>query len=404
MFLKGVNQIFYLFSEYSIIYMFAYILLSRLNFIFNLKCSLIFICFISIFITIFFKNFLIKISEKLKNTLFFNFLLFYHLIIKNYIYQIFFEFFQLFENYQYKKFVYFLLGFNIALYFVTFFNYMFSYHQNLFLVLLLLNTLLHYIQNQFIFNLENIQNIFKQKEFELDYNYIQKILGITNNSNFLKKNKKLIYIQKRYVVSDKAKQKVIDNIFVSIGSLGLGGALGMAGVLSTIKVNESTVETGKENLKINAERLALEKERLAFEKRQEEIKAALEKDKNAIEKFKADLEKDKNAIEKSKVDLEKDKELHQFFKDLKEKNEKDNFILNQKIKEHNNSYFFKKDNTLDIDFLKKEIENNEKEINLVFPSVYKNNQQLNNFNSKTTSNNINEDNNLVPSMFENMFL
>lgn len=267
---------------------------------------------------------------------------------------------------------------------------MFSYHQNLFLVLLLLNTLLHYIQNQFIFNLENIQNIFKQKEFELDYNYVQKMLGIINNSNFKKKNKKLIYIQKRYVVSDKAKQKVIDNLYVSIGSLGLGGALGMAGVFSSIKVNESTVKTGidnaqtnKDNLVINAKRLALEEERLAFEKRQIEIK---------------------NALEKSKVDLEKDKELHQFFKDLKEKNKKDNLMLNQKIKEHNNSYLFKKNNTSDINFFKNEIEKNEKEMDLIFSSIYKNNQQLNNFNSKTTSNNINEDNNLVPSVFENMFL
>jgi hypothetical protein len=184
MFFNIINKIFYLFSDYSTIYLFTYILLNRLNFIFNLKYSLIFISFVSIFITIFFFNFLIKISEKFKNTLFFNFLLFYYLTIKNYIYQNLFEFFQFFENYQYKKFVYFLLGFNISLYPIIFFNYMFNYHQNLLLMLLLLNTLLHQVQNRFIFNLENIQNTFKQKDFELDYNYVQKMLNIKNNSNF----------------------------------------------------------------------------------------------------------------------------------------------------------------------------------------------------------------------------
>ncbi len=378
MLFKMINQIFYLFSEYLTVYMFIYIFLSRLNFIFNLKYSLTFICFISIFFTIFFKNFLVKISEKLKNTLFFNFLLFYHLTIKNYIYQILFEFFQKFENYPYRKVAYFLLGFNISLYPIIFFNYMFNYHQNLLLILLLLNTLLHYIQSQFIFNFENIQNIFKQKEFELDYNFIQKMLKIENNNSF-NENKKFTYIQKRYIISNKAKQKFVDNIFLSLSSLGLGTLLGAVGVISTMKTNESNVKTNEENIRINEENAKINAENVRINSKRLEL-------------------------DEKRLELDEKKELHQFFKDLIEKNVKDNLTLNQKINEQNNSYFFKKDNTLDIDYLKKEIANNEKVLDSLSLKIYKNNQQSNDSNLTIISDNINKDNNLITSVFENIFL
>jgi len=140
-----------------------------------------------------------------------------------------------------------------------------------------------------------------------------------------------------------------------------------------MKINE-------QNIKISIERLKIEQERLDLEKKQLDFNTNLEKD---------------------KLDFEKNKELYQIFKDLKEKNVKDNFTLNQKINEQNNSYFFKKDNTLDINYLKKQVENNEKELDLLFPLIYKNNSNL-----KPISENINiiEDKNLVTSVFENMFL
>ena len=145
--------------DYILCITFLNLIISKVNQI-SFQISSIYLYLITIFLGILFIKQWFLITNKIKNTYLFNYLLYYFLILKNNIYGIIFEYFAYVEEEKYQRLIVFLSGFvlsswSLNLLFLILNN---SYNVSilLFIVLLFLN-IFNLIEKKFIFTLENLK-------------------------------------------------------------------------------------------------------------------------------------------------------------------------------------------------------------------------------------------------------
>ena len=252
-------------KQVLIIYFFIFLILNRFNSILELKFSLMLLSMVSVFIVILFKSFLELISIQIKNSFIFNYIFFYYLNFTNIIYKIVASTFVALDGFKYRKLCYFQIIVYVSLYSIFFFKYMAINNQILLLILLLINSLLHNIQSQFVFNIESVQKDLFRKNFQLDYPYIQKILGVKNSSTFFEKKDKFVFLQKRYIMKTSIIKKVKENLVLAVSGIGVAGCI--AGVVGYSEVKRNASELRKNNVIVDIEqkRFAFEQEQAAFE-------------------------------------------------------------------------------------------------------------------------------------------
>jgi len=194
---KQIKQII---QQYQLIY-FDYFLINSLIslVIFKINKITFQISFIYLFIgillfVIIFKNYLLLIGNKIKDTYFFNFILFSDLLIKEFIYSCIFTFIESMTFDKSKKLYIFLFFFSFSYFITTFLFYVGMHYNLIFFIFLLLISILNLIENQYIFTQKNIDE--NQLE-NLNFKNIQTILNIKNTK--FNKNQNLFYIQKRYM-------------------------------------------------------------------------------------------------------------------------------------------------------------------------------------------------------------
>lgn len=216
---------------------------------------------IIIFISILFINQWFILTNKIKNTYVFNWILYYFLIFKNSLYGIVFEYFEFIEELKYQKLMVFLTGFVLSSWSLNIVFYILNYSYNLsilfFFILLIIN-ILNLIEKKLIFTSENIN----QKNGDLDYNSIKGLLKI-NNLKF-NKNQSLFYIQKRYVHFNEIKN-LIKKHGVTVVTSATAGSL-FTGYLqhSSVKVQREQLEFSKiqhiEQMEIQVKQFEFQKE------------------------------------------------------------------------------------------------------------------------------------------------
>jgi len=254
---------------YNDIYMDYFLINSLLNLIlFKLNKITFQIPFIYLFISILlfvilFKNYFLIIGHKIKNTYFFNFILYYNLLIKEFIYSCIFTFIESMAFDKNIKIYLSIFFFTFSYYSTTFLLYI-GFHFNLiFFILLLFISILNLIENQYIFTLQNI----KENQLEnLNFNSIQKILNI-KNTNF-NRNQNLFYIQKRYVHFNELRQFLQKNGLTILSSTAAGTLL--TGYLqhNSVQVQKDQLIVQKDQLIIQKDQLIIQKDQLEFDKRQ----------------------------------------------------------------------------------------------------------------------------------------
>lgn len=193
--LTNLMRINNLYIDYILSIMFLNIIILKINQNF-LNISSVYIYPGIILISIIFIKQIKYITNVIKNSYLFNFLLYYFLIFKNNIYKCVYEIIS-FLNYEKDvKLIIFLSVFilNSWILNVLFLILNFSYDLSilLFVFLLILN-IFNLIENRIIFTSENLI-----KNPNIDYNVVKKDLLKINNNNF-NKNIDLFYIQKRYI-------------------------------------------------------------------------------------------------------------------------------------------------------------------------------------------------------------
>ena len=243
---------------YNNVYMDYFLINSLLSLIiFKLNKITFQIPFIYLFIgillfVILFKNYLLIIGNKIKNTYFFNFILFNDLLIKEFIYSCIFTFIESMTFDKNTKIYLFIFFFTFS-YYLTAFLFYIGFHFNfIFFILLLFVSILNLIENQYIFTLQNI----KENQLEnLNFNSIQKILNI-KNTNF-NRNQNLFYIQKRYMHFTELRQFLQKNGLTILSSTA-------AGTLFTGYLQHNSIQVQKDQLIIQKDQLEFDKKQ-AFE-------------------------------------------------------------------------------------------------------------------------------------------
>ena len=247
---------------YNNVYMDYFLINSLLSLIiFKLNKITFQIPFIYLFIgillfVILFKNYLLIIGNKIKNTYFFNFILFNDLLIKEFIYSCIFTFIESMAFNKNIKIYLFIFFFTFS-YYLTAFLFYIGFHFNfIFFILLLFVSILNLIENQYIFTLQNI----KENQLEnLNFNSIQKILNI-KNTNF-NRNQNLFYIQKRYMHFTELRQFLQKNGLTILSSTA-------AGTLFTGYLQHNSIQVQKDQLIVQKDQLIIQKDQLEFDKKQ----------------------------------------------------------------------------------------------------------------------------------------
>ena len=334
--LKSLNEVY---INYILCITFLNLIILKINQIF-FKIPSIYLYLIIIFISVIFIKEWFIITNKIKNTYIFNWLLYYFLIFKNDLYGITFEYFNYVEQEKYQKLIVFLTGFVLSSWSLNIFFYILNHSYNvsiLSFIFLLIFNIFNLIEKKLIFTPENIN----QKKGDLDYNFIKSLLQI-NNLKF-NKNKSLFYIQKRYVHFNEIKNLIKKHGVTIITSA-------TAGSLFTGYLQYSSVQVQKEQLKIQKEQFIYQKEKDKedFQKWREELdlkklktkQKSLNEIDQKIEKYqinmdtshfwnKVDYSKQIEFLKKKRLGIEKDFEKM-------EKNKEFN-IPRKKIEIDNNS-------------------------------------------------------------------
>jgi hypothetical protein len=247
---------------YNNVYIDYFLINSLLSLIlFKLNKITFHIPFIYLFIgillfVILFKNYFLIIGNKIKNTYFFNFILFNDLLIKEFIYSCIFTFIENTAFDKNTKIYLFFFFFTFSYYLTAFLFYIGFYFNLFFFFLLLFVSILNLIENQYIFSSQNI----KENQLEnLNFNSIQKILNI-KNTNF-NRNQNLFYIQKRYVHFTELRQFLQKNGLTILSST-------VFGTLFTGYLQHNSVQVQKDQLIIQKDQLIIQKDQLEFDKRQ----------------------------------------------------------------------------------------------------------------------------------------
>jgi len=254
---------------YNNVYMDYFLINSLLSLIiFKLNKITFQIPFIYLFIgillfVILFKNYLLIIGNKIKNTYFFNFILFNDLLIKEFIYSCIFTFIESMAFDKNIKIYLFIFFFTFS-YYLTAFLFYIGFHFNfIFFILLLFVSILNLIENQYIFTSQNI----KENQLKnLNFNSIQKILNI-KNTNF-NRNQNLFYIQKRYMHFTELRQFLQKNSLTILSSTAAGTLF--TGYLqhNSIQVQKDQLIIQKDQLIIQKDQLIIQKDQLEFDKKQ----------------------------------------------------------------------------------------------------------------------------------------
>lgn len=238
--------------DYFLINSLLSLMLFKLNKI-TFQVSFIYLFIGILLFVILFKNYFLIIGNKIKNTYFFNFILFNDLLMKEFIYSCIFTFIESMAFDKNTKIYLFIFFFTFS-YYLTAFLFYIGFHFNLiFFILLLFVSILNLIENQYIFTSQNI----KENQLEnLNFNSIQKILNI-KNTNF-NRNQNLFYIQKRYVHFTELRQFLQKNGLTILSSTA-------AGTLFTGYLQHNSVQVQKDQLEFDK---LQHQENINFQKKQ----------------------------------------------------------------------------------------------------------------------------------------
>lgn len=233
--MKYFNYIFHFFFFQLIIF--------KLNkFFFEIPFLILFVVSILLF------SFFIHFNQFLINTKIFNNCLYCYLIAKDIFYYYIFVFLSNLKLNFSKIVITNVITFFFFLYFLQYLYF----HSEMNLLLLLI-TFVFLLTNQ----LENylFQNIiFKNKQIDINkkltFNYIQNNLGV--NSSIIKNfhNRKLFYVQKRYVANKSQLLEIIKNSGINLTTLTavgafLGGLVGWRNIDNDAKTADAIVITAK---------------------------------------------------------------------------------------------------------------------------------------------------------------
>ena len=260
---QNFEQYYSIYFDYFLINTFLSLIIFKINRIF-FKIPIIYIFGCILVIIIIFKDFFLLLGNKIKNTYIFNFILYYNLLIKDYIYNCIFDFIDTINFDKNKKIFIFLFFFIISYFFLTILFYIsFKYNIILFFFFLLIS-IFNLLEKQFIFNIPNI-NI-----ENLDFKNVQKILKI-QNKNF-NKNKNLYNIQKRYTHFNELRKFLKDNAITIITSTA-------AGTLFTGYLQHNSIQVQKEGIIIQREQLKMQQQQIDMQQEKDKILFLIEKQK-----------------------------------------------------------------------------------------------------------------------------
>lgn len=263
---QDIQQYQSIYFDYFIINSFISLIIFKLNKI-TFQIPFIYLFIGILLFVIIFKNYLLSIGNKFKNTYFFNFILFNNFLLKEFIYTCIFTFIESMTFDKKTKLYIFLFFFSFS-YLITFFLFYVGIHYHLFFYFLLLFiSIFNLIENQYIFTQKNIDD---KKLENLNFKNVQTILNIKNTK--FNKNQNLFYTQKRYIHFTELRHFIQKNAITIISSTAAGSLLTSIGQYTSVQVQKEQLvlqkEQHNENLTLQREQLALQREQLEFQKQQ----------------------------------------------------------------------------------------------------------------------------------------
>jgi hypothetical protein len=270
-----------LFKNYSITFIFLNFIVWKLNSIF-FKIQFFYVFIGTILLTFLFKDFFFDLANQVKNTYLFNFLLYYDLNLKNYIYKLFFNYNDKVSNFKYKKLDKFFTSYTVVFISLTLIfklSFYIYYQDNVVLdtLVLLIFTLISFlnlIEKQFIFNIKHNNNFQKEGDIltkNFDFKFIQNRLNIKTTS--FDKNSPFPYIQRRYMQNtgkELLKKASKDfSLGAVIGGLGASiyGAFEIKQKQDEINIKERKQTLNERNLALNERKQALNERKQALNER-----------------------------------------------------------------------------------------------------------------------------------------
>ena len=197
------------------------------------KIDLVYVYIIVIIMSIICIKHQVYITTKIKNSYFFNFLLYYFLYLKNILYGIGFELVEYLEQEKYQNLMVFVITFvftNWSLN-ILFFTLTHSYSVSIIaLLLLLLINIFNLIEKKLLFIPEN-------KYKKMNYKEIQGTLGI--HCSKFNKNTSYLYIQKRYISVEIMRNFLKKNMSGFITGVGLSSTIAVGIQTYSVSVDQA---------------------------------------------------------------------------------------------------------------------------------------------------------------------
>nr|YP_010886810.1 hypothetical protein Q6B14_mgp19 [Paralagenidium karlingii]WJH17930.1 hypothetical protein [Paralagenidium karlingii] len=184
------------FHDFFICWGFFNLILLRANRYFLKTEESFYLVIVSFILSVFIYNDLNKITNAIKETKIFNYTVYVHLHLKNFLFGLWYEYLNCMSRSNIYNSIMTTLGLSCIFFLYT---YRFLLHHDFGVfpfIFLLLFSVLNMIENKIIFNKKNIEHYF-EKENQLYLYQIKNALGIDNN--ILNTKQELFYIQKRFM-------------------------------------------------------------------------------------------------------------------------------------------------------------------------------------------------------------